>query len=166
MNRLALPALFLVLTTSPALACDDEGTIFPMIFVSPVGEPAVTFEVSEQQSVEGGEWQVWFGPDGKTVQNLVRGDYGEGGSSETRLIVASPDAYAITFSLYLYSAPANIPGSTTIREEKDIFVYCKGKLLVPEGDIEMDQAYLDKAKETLAEFDAPEVKQYVQGLKR
>jgi hypothetical protein len=166
MNRFALPALFLALIAAPAFACDDEGTIFPMIFVSPAGEPAAAFDVTEQQSVEGGEWQVWFGPDGKTVQNLMRSDYGEGGGSETRLIIASPEAYAITSSLYIYSAPANIPGSSTIREEKDIFVYCKGKLLLPEGDYGVDQAYLDKAKEALAAFDAAEVKQYVQGLKR
>lgn len=110
--------------------------------------------------------QVWLGQDGKTVLNLMRSDYGETGGSEDRLIVASPQAYAITSSLYLFSAPANIQGSTTIREEKDIFVYCGGKLLLPEGDFAVEQAYLDKAKEALAVFDAAEVKQYVQGLKR
>lgn len=165
MIRLAAAAL-LALSAAPAIACDDQGTIFGLVFASPAGEPATRFDVTEQQSVEGGEWQVWFGPDGKTVQNLVRSDYGEGGSSETRLVVASPQAWAITSSLFIYSAPANVPGSSPIREEKDIFVYCKGKLVVPEGDFAVDQSYLDKAKEALATFDAAEVRQYVQGLKR
>ena len=46
-----------------------------------------TFEVSEAQSTDGGEWNVYFAPDGKTVTYLVRNDLGESGRWDARLII-------------------------------------------------------------------------------
>ena len=36
-------------------------------------------------------------------------------------------------------------GATIIREEKDIFVFCKGKPYLPEDDFGLDPAYAGKA---------------------
>ena len=95
---------------------------------------------------------------------LVRNDLGESGRWDARLIIASPGAYAVTTTHYIYSVPYYVENSLVAREEKDIFVFCKGKLLVaPEG---ADPEYQKKAAEAWKIFDAPEVADYVKGLKR
>ena len=165
MTRIALSVL-LAFASTPAFACDAEGMLFTLMDMPLDGQPSYSFDVAEVGSTEGGDWQVWLAPDGKTVRNLVRTDYGEGGRRATRLVVAAPGAYAVTDTDYVYSAPNYIEGSITIREEKDIYVFCDGKLLLPKGDFGPDPAYAAGAKEALATFDAAEVKQYMPGLKR
>lgn len=161
MTRLAF-ALLLALAASPAFACDP--TLFRQMAAPSVGEPDARLDVPEVASTEGGEWEVWLGPDRTTARELVRIDYGEGGRRVVRFFVSTPGAYAVTDTNYIYSAPLPTEGSTTIREEKDIYIFCDGKLYLPEGDLGPGPAYA--AKEALATFDAAEMKQYVQGLRR
>jgi hypothetical protein len=164
MNRLLL--LSLLLLSTPAFACDG-GPLFEMMAAPLSGQPDKTFDVSEVGSTEGGGWEVYFKPDGKSLANLIRIDYGESGRLETRLIVSSPEAYAVTSTDISYSAPNYVSGSIAIREEKDIFVYCSGKLHLPEEDlIGLAPGYAKKAAEAMKTFDATEVAQYVSGLRR
>lgn len=147
------------------MACDG-GPLFELMDKPLPAQAGETFDVAEVQSTEGGEWNVFFGSDGKSVQNLVRQDYGEGGRRVTRLIVSTPEAYAIRDTTFRYSAPNYVSGATTIREETDIFVFCAGKLYLPQEDFGLDPEYQKKAAEALKTFDAPEVAKYVAGLKR
>jgi hypothetical protein len=164
MNRLIL--LPLLLLASPAFACDG-GPLFEMMAAPLSGRPDTTFDVSEVGSTEGGSWEVYLEPGGNDLANLIRIDYGEGGRLEARLIVSSPEAYAVTSTQISYSAPNYVSGSTTIREEKDIFVYCAGKLHLPEEDLSgLAPDYPNKAAEVMKIFDAPEVAQYVNNLRR
>lgn len=164
MTRLAV--LLLALTASaPAFACDG-GPLYEQMQVTPAGAPGATFDVAEVGSTEGGDWQVWLGPDGKTARELIRNDYGEGGRHATRLSISSPTAFGIRDTDVIYTAPSYISGSSTMREETDVYVFCDGKLLLPEGEYGPDPSYLEASKEALAVFDAPEVKQYLAGLKR
>ncbi len=163
MRRLCLALLCLM--AAPAFACDG-GPLYEMMEAPLPAKPDKSFEVSEIGSVEGGDWEVYFKPGSETLAWLVRNDYGESGRLQTRLIVSSPEAYAITSTTYMYSAPNYTSGAITIREERDIFVYCGGKLLLPEEDFGLDPAYAGKAKEAMKTFDAPEVAAYVEGLPR
>ncbi|MBX3577240.1 MAG: hypothetical protein KF723_08520 [Rhizobiaceae bacterium] len=157
-------ALLLALSATPAFACDG-GRLFDMLAAPPVPPADHVFDVAEIDSTEGGEWQVWRGSDGRAAVNIVRTDYGEGGRFEARIAVASAQAYAVTTTRFIYSAPNYVAGSITIREEKDIYVWCAGKLLLPEG-FGPDQAYVDAAAEALEIFSASEVRNYVAGLER
>ena len=150
---------------TPAFACDAP--LFEMIDAGLPAQPGKTFDVTEGQSTEGGEWNVYFAPDGKTVTYLVRNDYGESGRSDARLIVASPEAYAVTTTHYIYSAPFWVSEPMIVREEKDIYVFCKGKvLLVPAEAYGPAPEYEKDAEKALKTFDALEVAEYVKGLKR
>jgi hypothetical protein len=162
--RKLLPAAFCVLLAAPALACDG-GPLFELMDAPLPAQPDTAFDVAEVDSTEGGNWDVYLGPDGK-ARNLVRTDFGEVGRYQTRLIVSSPDAYAVTTTRYIYSAPAYVPGSTTVREEKDIYVFCGGKLYLPEEDFGLGEDYKGEAADALATFDAAEVSQYLPALKR
>ena len=165
MNRLSLILVACILA-APALACDG-GPLFEMIDAPLPAQSAKNFDVAEVESTEGGSWDVYVAPDGKTLTNLVRTDYGESGRWQARLIVSSPVAYAITATHYVYSAMIYTSGQITMREEKDIFVFCDSKLLLPEEDfLGVGPEYEKKAAEALKTFDAPEVADYVKGLKR
>ena len=52
-------------------------------------EPNQQIDVLVQQSVEGGSWTVFNGPDGKP-NRIIRTDYGEGGRTEYALAVQKP----------------------------------------------------------------------------
>ena len=167
---MAARRFFLVLVAcglaGPSFACDG-GPLFEMIDAPLPAQSGKNFDVAEVESTEGGEWHVYFAPDSKTLTNLVRTDYGEGGRWQARLVVSSPVAYAITATQYIYSAMIYTSGQITMREEKDIFVFCDGKLLLPEEDfLGIGPEYEKKAAEALKTFDAAEVQEYVKGLKR
>ena len=165
MNRLPLILVACILA-APAVACDG-GPLFEMIEASLPAQSSKNFDVAEVESTEGGEWDVYYAPDGKTLTNLVRNDYGESGRWQARLVVSSPVAYAITATHYIYSAMIYTSGQITMREEKDLFVFCGGKLLLPEEDfLGIGPEYEKKAAEAWKTFDAPEVGEYVKGLKR
>lgn len=163
--RLSLISVAAFLISSPVLACDG-GMLFELMETTPPPLPDASFEVAEVDSTEGGEWQVWLGPDGRTARYLVRNDYGEGGRYAARLIVSSPAAFAVTSTVFIYSAPNYVEGATTVREEKDIFVFCDGRLLLPAEDFGLDPDYQAKAAEALKTFDAGEVAAYMPALRR
>ena len=102
---------------APASACDG-GPLFELMEARLPAHPDKNFDVAEVDSTEGGNWDVYYGPDGKTPRFVVRTDYGESGYWQSRLIVSSPDAYAITATTYMYSAPNYTSGSTVIRERR------------------------------------------------
>lgn len=160
-----LTAFLFALAATPAFACN--GDLYDMLNAEPAGQPDASFDVAEVGSTEGGEWKVWLAADGRTARDLQRHDYGEGGRRATRLVVNSPAAFAITDTDVAYSAPNYISGSIPIREVKDIYVFCDGRLLLPEEEgFGPDPAYVEASKAALATFDAAEVKQYVKGLRR
>ena len=166
MNRAVLPALAFVLAASPAAGCDG-GSLFEMLDAPLPPEAGAVLDVEEVESTDGGEWHVYFAADGRTAGNLVRHDYGEGGRWSARLVVSSPEAYAVTTTRFIYSAPYYVSGATTVREEKDIYVFCGGNLLIPEEDFAiLAPDYADKAAEALAVFDAREVARYLPALAR
>jgi hypothetical protein len=149
----------------PGLAC-DSAQLFALLDAPLPATPDATFDVAEMDSAEGGNWAVWLGPDGTTARNLLRTDFGEGGRFATRLVVTSPDAYAVTTTLFIYSAPIHVAGSTTIREEKNIYLFCAGKLYEPGEDFDLGPEYGQSALDALATFDAAEVARYVPAIKR
>ncbi|HTV69999.1 MAG TPA: hypothetical protein VMF90_15820 [Rhizobiaceae bacterium] len=155
----------LLLATAPAFACDG-GRLFEMMAAQLPAEPTLSVDVADVQSVEGGVWDIYRAAGG-AIANLVRTDFGEGGRLETRLVVSSPAAYAVTVTQFIYSAPLHISGSITIREEKDIYVFCDGKVLLPDpAELDPDSAYAAKAFRALATFDAAEIKTQVPALER
>jgi hypothetical protein len=157
-------ALSLFLLASPAAACD--GGVLHGLMETPLNEgDAESFDVAEQASVEGGAWYIFRDAQG-AVKNVMRVDYGETGRLATRLTVSSADAYAVTVTRFGYSAPLGVSGSSTIREEKDIYLFCDGKLYLPEEDFGMTEGYAAKAAEALATFDAAEVQDVLPPLKR
>lgn len=162
--RKLLPAAFCALLAAPAFACDG-GPLFELMDAPLPARPDATFDVAEVDSTEGGSWDVYLGQDGR-ARNLVRTDFGEVGRYQTRLIVSSPEAYAVTTTRYIYSAPVHVSGATTVREEKDIYVFCGGKLYLPEEDFGLGEDYKREAADALATFDALEVGQYLPALKR
>lgn len=162
--RKLLPAAFCALLAAPALACDG-GQLFELMDAPLAERPDTTFDVAEIDSTEGGSWDVYLGAGGK-ARNLVRTDFGEGGRFAARLVVSTPQAYAVTTTLFIYSAPNYVSGSTTIREEKNIYVFCDGRLYLPEEDFGLGDDYAKAAAEALATFDAAEVSQYLPALKR
>ena len=162
MNRLSL-VLLACTFAAPAFACDG-GPLFEMMDAGLPKQVAKTFEVSEVVSTDGGEWNVYFAPDGKTVaisSGTILASPGDGmrGSSSPRL-KPMPSPPRTT------STQCRTTWRIRCREEKDIFVFCKGKLLLPPEGGGADPEYEKKAAEALKTFDAPEVAEYVKELKR
>lgn len=155
--------LSMCLATSPALACDPA--LFDRITVPMPTLADETIDVSELTSTEGGEWQVWRNADG-AVDQLARIDYGEMGRVAARLVVSSADAYAITQTTVLYSAPLYVEGSMPIREETDIYVFCSGELAGPGEGFTLDAAYVAAAEQVRAIFNAPEIAEVLPDLTR
>ncbi|GEM_PF-3432530 len=147
--------LIAIISASPALACSPS---LHERLDQPLRETADdTFDVSEVQSVEGGEWKVWQRPDGSGAEEVVRIDYGEMARLETRLVIDGPDDYAITQARYLYSVPMYLEGSTVVRIETDIYMYCDGALVLPSEDFGVFPDYVAKADEAAATFRAEEI---------
>ena len=152
-----LLASCVALIGAPAAACND--TLFEIMNAALPSSPTESFDA------EGGAWDVHRGADG-ALRHLVRTDFGETGRRAVRLDFASASAYAVSSTRYIYSAPYYIGGANTIREEKDIFTYCEGRLALPEEDFGFNAEHEAKAAEALAVFDATEIASLVAGLKR
>lgn len=161
MNLLAASTL-LALMASPVLACNEA--LFARLDAPPGTEPGLSIDVTEIGSTEGGEWQIW--PDEAGTVEMVRVDYGEMGRSASRLVVVAPDAYAITMTEFSYSAPIYVSGSSTVRQETDIFVFCEGRLHLPGEGFGVSESYAAKAREALAVFDAAEIAEYLPEMMR
>lgn len=161
MRKLVL-AICLTFCSTAALACDPR---LERLLRQPLPSRAqAQFDASQMQSSEGATWRVYLSKGSRSVRQIVRRDGAESGWVETRLLIAAPSRYAITRTKAIFSVPYAVPGSRVIREEKDVYVYCDGKLALPK-DIALP-AYSEAAAEALKIFDAPEVASYVGGLKR
>lgn len=154
---------WLFLGVGPGLSCENE-PLATLMKTPPAGDNT-SFDVSESGSTQGGVWEVYPSANSAVPLHVVRIDAGEMGYLRTQLTIASPGNYAVAKTDYTYSAPFDFPGSRVIREEKDIFVYCDGKLSLPE-DVGGLEDYQANAKKVLATFDAPEIAKYVAGLTR
>ena len=156
MSRSLLALLVLVLSALPAGAC-NEGASLRIATMQLPESSNVSFDVAEQQSAEGGVWEVYNGPDGKP-QNILRTDYGETGRVQLRLAVFNSGDYLIKKTQSFYSAPIYIGGGT-IREETDYMEFCGAKLDMPaEGEWASNEAYAKIARESAdAFFKAPEL---------
>lgn len=129
-------------------------------------KPDRQFEVQEQQSVEGGAWTIYNGPDGKPGR-IVRTDYGEMGRTEQILAATDRDGFIIRETQFHYSVPLYATGSAVVREETDYYRFCKGELLMP-PDSEGEDGYMKAAREAANEFfTAPEIAEAISatGLK-
>jgi hypothetical protein len=152
-----LTTALLCLAAAPVLACQD-GPLNDMMEAPLPAKPDKSFDIEESIG-EGGTWVVYFKPDGKTLAWLVRNDFLEMSREQRRLIVYSPDAYAVTNTKYWYSAPLS---EIVTHEDKETYIYCDGKLRMPiEGG---GDDYAARAKEAMNAFDAPEVAAYLKGL--
>jgi hypothetical protein len=119
-------------------------------------EPNQQIDVLVQQSVEGGSWTVFNGPDGKP-NRIIRTDYGEGGRTEYALAGAKANTIVIRKTYFRYSVPYYVSGSAVIREETDYYRFCNSTLDMPaEGG--RDEDYIKAAREVSAQFfSAPEI---------
>lgn len=148
-----------------AATCAD-GAVFSVLDEALPAVPDESIDVADVQSTEGGAWDVYLSADGQGAAHIVRIDFGEGGRWSARLSVASPGDSAVATTHFIYSAPYYVPASTTIREEKDIFVFCDGALLLPGEDFGHSDEYVARAAEALRIFDAGEIAAYMPTLKR
>ncbi|MDH7796259.1 MULTISPECIES: hypothetical protein [unclassified Beijerinckia] len=156
-------AACLSLCTTAALACDDAR--LERLLRQPLPNRAnAQFEASRMQSSEGAIWKIYVARGKRVLRQVVRRDGAEGGWAETRLLIVTPSHYAITRTQATFSAPYAIPGSRVIREVKDIYVYCDGKLALPK-DVDIS-GYVAAAAQAKSIFTAPEVASYVSVLKR
>ena len=162
MKRLLAAPTLLALMVSPVMACNEA--LFARLDAPPGTEPGLSIDATEIGSTEGGEWQIW--PDVAGTVEMVRVDYGEMGRLASRLVVIAPDAYAIATTEFSYSAPIYVSGSSTIRQETDIFVFCAGRLHLPDEGFRVSEAYAAKAAAALAVFDAPEIAEYLPEMMR
>ena len=162
--KISVLAACLCLFATAAIACDDAR--LERLLRQPLPNRAsAQFDASQMQSTEGATWKIYAGRGKRLLRQVVRRDGAEGGWVETRLLIVTPSHYAITRTQATFSAPSYaVPGARVIREVKDIYVYCDGKLALPkEGDM---SAYVAAAAQAKAIFNAPEVASYVSGLKR
>jgi hypothetical protein len=160
MKRGILIIATLHLTMATAQAC-NEGKSFDLAKQPLPEKPNTSFDVAEQQSAEGGSWEIYNGTDGRP-QRIVRTDYGEMGRAEHRLAITAPGDYLIMNTRWQYSAPIYAVG-TTIREEIDYIEFCGGKLDMPtEAEWAENTEYEKLARESAdVFFNAPEVAQYL-----
>lgn len=150
---------FLALScATPALACNPD--LIGRLDLPVRDDGDVRLDVAEILSTEGGEWKVWLGPNGE-AEEIVRIDYGEMGRVETRLLIGSAEAYALTHTLYSYAAPIYAEGARTVRIETDIYAFCAGELLVPPEDFGINADYAKAAAKVAATFRAEEIADYV-----
>lgn len=162
---LAALAVWSLLPSGAAHACDRDG--LAAIIDAPLPAKAgKSFNVADVDSTDGGEWEIYFGPDGRTPRTILRTDYGESGRTQARLTILSAGAYAVARKQSVYSVPYAVEGSTTIRETRDIYLFCDGRLVTPDKESWDGDAYEKAARETLATFDAAEIKPLLPALER
>jgi hypothetical protein len=154
----SLATLLIFVTAGPVLACNPD--LFERLDTPLRTEADVSFEAKERASTEGGEWRIWSASadDGAEVARI---DYGEMGRTETRLMIESPEAYAITQTVHRYGVPIYVEGSMTVRIETDIYMFCDGALLLPPEDFGADPDYLERAEAARAVFRAKEISDVV-----
>jgi hypothetical protein len=164
-GRAASAFLLAAVLSQPAAAC--PGTRLPsLIAASSLGKLAAEFDVSEMQSAEGGSWRVFLGTKSGKPVNIVRTDFGETGRLETRMVIASPDAYAVIQTRYRYSSTIGDPDMKTSVSERDEWMFCGGRLQAPKAVPSADLAGFELAAEAARTvFKAAEIGAYVKELK-
>lgn len=160
LSILAVAGIF----ATQAMAC-DEPALDRLLDAGTTAAPDLTVNVETDESTDSGEWQVYLGPDAK-ARVIARTDYGETGRLRRTLLVIDADTFAVTSARSIYSVPYAIEGSRVVREEKDIWRWCDGKLVVPPKDVADLSDYEAKGAEALKTFDAPEIRAHVAGLRR
>ncbi|MBL8790508.1 MAG: hypothetical protein JNM45_08410 [Rhizobiales bacterium] len=141
-------ALFLI---APANAASCDLTQAEALLRQPRPEkPDRQFDVLEQQSVEGGAWTIYNGPNGKPGR-IIRTDYGEMGRSEQILAATDRDGFIIRETQFHYSVPLFATGSAVVREETVYYRFCEGELLLP-SDTEGEDGYMKAGREAANEF--------------
>ncbi len=143
---------------APAWACNPD--LYHQLDTHPSGEPDMSLDVEERASTEGGEWRIWK-QGTNAVTEAVRIDYGEMGRVETRLVIQTEHAYAITQTTYRYGVPIFVEGSMTVRVETDIYMFCKGDLLLPPAEFGVGPDYVEGAETARSAFLAPEIADWV-----
>lgn len=141
MKRLFVLAL-LLLTATPALADACALAKIETALSAPLdGLKKLERDVSEVQSTEGGQWQIYREADGR-VNTIIRVDGGESGMGERRLSIVNRQTYgiAVTRVDYLRHAFAENAGpNATVKRTTEYYFYCDGNLyLPPEGDAMLD----------------------------
>lgn len=160
-----LAAAALVLA-GPATGC--PGTRLDAFVAAPLPKRADReIDAAERRSAEGGVWQVFGGGRAKEKPtNVVRIDYGETGRREERLVVASPDAYAIVVLVVAYKAPIGNPDWGIARETRTVYAVCGGVVQRPPGMT--DAAFTEhqaEAQAVRATFRAPEIATFLAGAR-
>lgn len=162
--RAALAALMALVMAAPASAC--PGTrLASLIAASSLGKLAAEIDVADVQSAEGGNWRVYLGTASGKPVNIVRSDYGETGRLEHRLVIASPEDYAIIRTRLSYSSSIADPNMKTSVAERSIWTFCGGKLQDPAGATGAALSKLrNEASAAREVFDAAQVAPYVEAL--
>lgn len=155
--KLLISALLLATVGSAAQAGNCQTTEAERILSLPRPvEPDQVLEVSEQQSVEGGQWSIYLGKN-KKPDRIFRTDFGESGRTEHAIASGGNGTFVIRKTHFRYNVPSYVEGSAVIREETDYYRFCEGRLFLPTG-WENDGAHLKAAHEASSQFfSAPEI---------
>ena len=164
MKQLLASACAALLAITPVAAC-NEGAALELAVKTLPETAAATIDVAEQQSVEGGTWEIYNNAQG-LPENITRTDYGEMGRQQLRLAIFNTTDYLIKRTKWIYSAPNYMAGGT-IREEIDYIEFCGSKLDMPkEGEWAVNETYEKLARESAdAMFKAPEIAAFIAAAK-
>jgi len=134
--RLPLVLISLLLVVTPATAGCALDKIEAALAASLDGLKRLDRDVTDVQSTEGGQWQIYRETDGR-VNTIIRIDGGESGMGERRLSVVNRKIYGIAVTRVDYMRHAFIEDAgpnATAKRTTEYFYYCDGKLyLPPEG---------------------------------
>ncbi len=132
----------LLLATTPALGDDCALGKIEDALATPL-DGLKKRDVSDVQSTEGGQWQIYREADGR-VNTIIRVDGGESGMGERRLGIVNRRTYGIAVTRVDYMRHAfaeNAGPNATAKRTTDYYFYCDGKLyLPPEGYAMLDLA--------------------------
>jgi hypothetical protein len=153
------------LVSSPTTACETTPLDSWNLAEELDGKrPDIEIVVADVQSVEGGEWTVYFRKD-NSPGRILRIDYGETGQWEAKLdrdYSNKPGDYLITLTKRQYIANFG----SVIREEIDYYFFCDGKLQVPAEPVGIEVDYQKSAKAAANTFfNAPEIQQTIKAAK-
>ena len=134
----------LLLTSAQALASECALGEIEAALTAPIdGLKKLERDVTDVQSTEGGQWQVYREADGR-VNTIIRIDGGESGMGERRLSIVNRKTYGISVTRvdYMRHALAEDAGpNATAKRTTDYYFYCDGKLYMPpEGYAMLDLA--------------------------
>lgn len=166
MLRLPALAIAFAFAASPTLACPVSTLV--TLSKGPLGKlKKAEFDVAEQQSAEGGRWQVYSRRDG-IVHSIVRTDYGETGRTTSRASFLDAKTFAITVAVERYDKPIGTTGDVKVAgRTAKTFLYCEreGKILGSDGR-PGTPGWLKEAREERRTFEAEELAPHLANVKR